>query len=237
MNENENSIPDKTLESMARGFFRESTQYGFKKMDFVRFVNYLLDIALKNSQSLENHTNHQNIKPPDVQEPITKLPIRTERLIIREFQKRDIPLVKGWLKDQAGRRFLLSRSTSWHINVEKIKKNVVIGIITLTDETPIGAVAYLDIDKRNHRAEIRKIIGDVEKRGMGYAKEATKAWINYGVNAFGLGKIYLNTLDTNIRNIRLNEEIGFMVEGILRNEVYFDDEYHDVLRMGMFIER
>ena len=40
----------------------------------------------------------------------------------------------------------------------------------------------------------------------------------------------------NIGNIKLNEELGFQVEGILRNEVYFDDQYHDILRMGMLIE-
>ena len=71
---------------------------------------------------------------------------------------------------------------------------------------------------------------------MGYAKEASQMWIQYGSQTLGLKKIYLSTLNNNIRNIKLNEELGFKVEGILKNEVYFDGEFHDVLRMGMFIE-
>ena len=37
-------------------------------------------------------------------------------------------------------------------------------------------------------------------------------------------------------NIRLNEDLGFRVEGVLRNEVLIDGTYHDVLRMGLWAE-
>ena len=112
----------------------------------------------------------------------------------------------------------------------------IIGIITLPDHQPIGAVAYLDYDKRQHKAELRKLIGEPLMRGKGYAKEATQLWIQYGFSTLGLKKIYLNTLDTNIRKIQLNEELGFKVEGILRNEVLVEGAYRDVLRMGLCFE-
>ena len=38
-------------------------------------------------------------------------------------------------------------------------------------------------------------------RGKGFAKEATKLWIQYGITKLDLKKIYLDRLDTNIRNI------------------------------------
>jgi hypothetical protein len=57
-----------------------------------------------------------------------------------------------------------------------------------------------------------------------------------GIAGLGLKKIYLNTLETDVRNIRLNEELGFKVEGILRNECFFDGEYHDILRMALLVE-
>ena len=49
-------------------------------------------------------------------------------------------------------------------------------------------------------------------------------------------KVYLRTVETNIRNIKLNEELGFKVEGILRNEVILNNAYYDVLRMGLVFE-
>lgn len=42
---------------------------------------------------------------------------------------------------------------------------------------------------------------------------------------------------TNVGNIKINEEIGFRVEGVLRNEVFIDGRYHDVLRMGLWDEQ
>jgi RimJ/RimL family protein N-acetyltransferase len=41
-------------------------------------------------------------------------------------------------------------------------------------------------------------------------------------------------MDTNFRNIRLNESLGFVVEGILRNEYVLDGRERDVLRMGLY---
>jgi RimJ/RimL family protein N-acetyltransferase len=48
-----------------------------------------------------------------------------------------------------------------------------------------------------------------------------------------LEKVYVSTLQTQLSNIRLNESVGFRVEGLLRGEVRIDGERHDVLRMGL----
>ena len=96
-------------------------------------------------------------------------------------------------------------------------------------------MAYSDFaNPGQRRAELRKIIGEVDLRGRGLGREASKLWVGYGIGALGLRKIYLNTLVAHIGNIKINEEIGFRVEGILRNEVLVDGEPHDVLRMGLF---
>ena len=86
----------------------------------------------------------------------------------------------------------------------------------LPDGTPIGCVAFLDYDADQRKAELRKLVGDPAQRGKGYGKEASALWIRYGLTTLGLKKIYLNTLETNIHNVHLNEELGFRVEGILR---------------------
>ena len=72
-----------------------------------------------------------------------------------------------------------------------------------------------------------------DARGKGYAEEATRLWIEYGFRVLGIDKIYVSTLQTHLRNIKLNEEIGFRVEGLLREEVLLDGRRLDVLRMGL----
>jgi RimJ/RimL family protein N-acetyltransferase len=235
---NESSIPDKTLEALARSFFRDSVNYGFKKIDYLRFVNVLLDMAMSNSKKLEENGHVVDKVQSDGLEEIDGLPLKSERLCIRSYKARDRKIMQQWLSDEEGRHFLLSRTTAKTVQLDKFAhdKTCLIGMITLPDDTPIGAVAYCDYNKEQSRAELRKMIGDKSKREMGFAKEATNMWIQYGLKTLQLKKIYLSTLNNNIRNIKLNEELGFQVEGILRNEVYFDDNFHDVLRMGMFVE-
>jgi RimJ/RimL family protein N-acetyltransferase len=130
----------------------------------------------------------------------------------------------------------MTRATTCSIEELISLEQNIIGIITLKDGKPIGTVAFLNHDSVNRKAELRKLIGDSEYRGKGYGKEATKYWIKYGFEILKLQKIYLNTTETNFHNIKINEELGFKVEGILRDEILMDGIPHDVLRMGLLNE-
>lgn len=236
MNLSAQSIPEETIEAVARSLFKETYHYGFKQVDYLRFVNLLLDMSMKNGNGdNKNKTSAIHVKSHDM----NTLPLAGNRTIIRAFNEHtDINILKRWVADKDGRHFLLSRITAKQSNIDELIKSVhnIIGMITLKDGTPIGLMAFLDHDAIQRKAELRKLIGESDFRGKGYAKEATELWIQYGISFLNLKKIYLNTLDTNIRNIRLNEELGFKVEGILRNECFFDDEYHDILKMGLIID-
>lgn len=230
-------IPALTIETLARTFYRDSARYGFQQLDYVRFVNVLLDIALKKSADAE--IARKQTKGPDHKGSNGGvLPLKGENVQIRAYEQHDLCLFERWLTDIHGRHFLLSRATSRESDILEVveSKCNIVGIVTLLDQTPIGAITYLDYDSTQRKAELRKLIGEATWRGKGLAKEASRLWLEYGLATLQLRKVYLNTLETNLHNIRLNEELGFQIEGILRNEVYFDGQMHDVLRMGLFRE-
>jgi MbtH protein len=233
------SIPSSTLETIARSFYQEARAYGFGMQDYLRFVNVVLELSHEEPAPSNENARSRAVPaggiPPVV---ATDLPIVGSRLAIRAYDEaRDIELIRRWLTDRKGRYFLLSRSTAPSPDPGEFlddPRNAV-GMIVLPGQGAIGMVAFLDYDRTQHKAELRKLIGEPSMRGRGYAKEATQLWIAYGLAALQLRKIYLNTLGTNMRNIHLNEELGFKVEGILRNEVLIDGRYHDVLRMGLLV--
>ena len=233
-------LSDQTLETMVRSFFSESSKYGFSQLDYVRFVNMLLDLSMEQVTSeSKSASESQSIETSDDEVQILDFPIESKRIRIRKFDPdTDIEVMKKWLSDKSGRQFLLSRVTAQAIDLERIVNDDwnILGMITTHDGVPVGCVAYLGFNSEQRKAELRKIIGEPSMRGMGLAKEATKIWIRYGVTVLKLKKIHLSTLDTDIRNIRLNEALGFKVEGILRNEIYVEGVYHDVLRMGLWNE-
>jgi RimJ/RimL family protein N-acetyltransferase len=224
-----------TIETITKGIVDETSKWNFKTADFITLANALLDLSLsKPILKMQTRSPEENIGFVEINFPLTG-----EHIKIKKFNNStDFDIAKKWLDDEIGRWFLLSRSYSRDTTLTELiedKRNI-IGLITLTDATPIGLMGYLDYDIHQHKAEMRKLIGDEEHRGKGYAKEATKLWIKYGINNLGLKKIFLNTIENNIRNVTLNKELGFQVEGILRKECFIDNKYFDLLRMGLIVE-
>lgn len=233
-----NSIPNATIEAIARSLFRETTQYGFKQVDYLRFVNLLLDMSMKNGYPAVE------ISCASKQYQLTEaidFPLIGEAVKIHQFDDTyDKPTIAKWLGEGNGKNFLICRITgyqldlNWLVNSDRNR----MGMITLhnNEESPIGLLAFIDYDKIQRKAELRELIGEVQYKGRDIVREAIQLWIQFGISNLGLKKIYLNSLDTNIRNIKLNEDLGFKVEGILRNECCIDGKYHDVLKMGYLVE-
>lgn len=234
-------ITEEAIETLARSIFKEASQYGFSQLDYIRFVNALLDHSMQRSSDLEVSSRERSEIITETDRGLrglspVELPVESERLVIRPFREEsDGSLLERWLEDDFGRYFLLSCSTARTRTYEELveSRSAILGTITTREERPIGLIAYLDHDPDQRKAELRKLIGEPSMRGRGLGKEATRLWIRYGLTTLGLHKIYVSTLETNIRNIRLNEELGFKIEGMLKNEIFFDGRRHDVLRMGL----
>lgn len=230
-----------TIEVLARGFYRESVTYGFQLPDYIQFVNVLLGAAIASDSSPSAPQAHSAARVSSVDSPqprdgsAAQLPLVGADILVRAMRRGDRPHLERWLADPQGRHFLLSPMSGEVLNLSALlnQSQNVIGMITLPDGTPIGCLAFLNVNHHQGRAELRKLIGEREMRGRGLAKQATALWIRYAAEGLALRKICLYTLGSNIRNIQLNEDLGFEVEGILRNEVVVDGRPHDVVRMGL----
>ena len=236
MNDFEMKMRDSiTVETISKTILNETAKWGFKPSDYMLLVNGLLDLSLTKPP----HTESKEKTEEKSKRGKLDFPLQGKQIQIRKFIKdTDYEIVQRWLKDEAGRWFLLSRSSSSGKTLQQLLEDErnIFGIITLPDLTPIGLMGFLNYDQNNHKAEMRKLIGAEIHRGKGYAKEATMLWIQYGINNLGLKKIYLNTIENNIRNVTLNKELGFQIEGILRKEIIINGEYYDVLRMAYIVD-
>ena len=63
MNISQRAIPQATLQIIAKSFFEETVVYGFSKVDYVRFVNLLLDRSFShNSAAIQSEIANQGGK-------------------------------------------------------------------------------------------------------------------------------------------------------------------------------
>jgi len=105
-----NSLPDRTLETLARSFYKESSMYGFTQIDYVRFVNLLLDLSMESSASESKVPDEERRIGFDYDDTSSDhfkgLPIEGKRIRIRKLDPaNDMEMLKEWLKDKSGSQF------------------------------------------------------------------------------------------------------------------------------------
>jgi RimJ/RimL family protein N-acetyltransferase len=198
--------------------------------DYINIANSLLDLAI----------NKPEEKPITSANYITDrkitFPLKYEDIAIRRLNySKDLKVIKEWTTDNFGKEFLLSRIDNKETHVEDLlnDKQNIFGIIETQSKVLIGILGFLHYDIENGKDELRKLIGNSDYRGKGLGKKATKLWISYGLNLLKLRKIYIYTFETNLRNIRINSELGFILEGIFKAENIYNGEAKDIIRMAL----
>ena len=97
----------------------------------------------------------------------------------------------------------------------------------------IGWVDLKNIDRTNKQAELGIAIGDKNYWGKGYGLSAMKEMLSWGFNELELNKIWLRVDVDNEKAIKSYRRIGFVEEGILRQDRLRNGEFVDRLRMSI----
>ncbi len=116
---------------------------------------------------------------------------------------------------------------------EKEKKNIYFAIEKNDDREFIGYISAKNINYIHRHADFGIIL--LKKfRGKGYASEAMKLFFNYLFNDLNLHKIKLEVLEDNFTAIKLYEKIGFVKEGLLKEHIWQDGKFKNLVIMSLF---
>lgn len=97
----------------------------------------------------------------------------------------------------------------------------------------IGWIDLKNIDKLNKHAELGIAIGDKRYWGKGYGLSAMKEMLIWGFTQLELNKIWLRVEIDNENAIKSYKYIGYVEEGILRQDRLRNGEFVDRLRMSI----
>lgn len=207
----------------------ELSHFKLTPKEYIALANQLLDKAINKTETVQS-------PDPEYSHKKVSLPIKLDSVTIRKFNyASDTKLLKDWTRSDYGKEFLLSRIDNKELTVDDLvnDKLNIFGLIESSEKIPIGVLGFLNYDKDNNKAELRKLIGNYDYKEKGLAKRASAAWIAYGISNLKLRKIYIYTYDTNVRNIRINRELGFKLEGIFKEENLYNGEPRDIIRMAL----
>lgn len=97
----------------------------------------------------------------------------------------------------------------------------------------IGHVGLYKIDRIAKKTEYGILIADDESRGKGYGTMSTKLMVGYAFNALGMHKVTAEVLSENVQSLAMFKKCGFSVDGRLRDDVYKNNRYYDVLSLSI----
>ncbi len=86
-------------------------------------------------------------------------------------------------------------------------------IVELSEGKHIGNCMYYDLDRRAKEAELGIMIGDRAYWNGGYGTDAVKLLTSWMFNKLELNRVYLKTLDWNVRAQRAFAKAGFTQTG------------------------
>lgn len=146
-----------------------------------------------------------------------------------------------WMTDEETNRYMETRWVSqthesiltFIQQVAESGDSILFAIIERQSGRHIGNIKLGPINFRYHYADISYFIGEKEKRGNGYAKEAVELVCDYGFRYHQLHRIQAGVIDGNSNSARVLQSCGFKLEARLRDKFIVDNQYADHLIFGL----
>ena len=160
------------------------------------------------------------------------------KVTLRKFELADIPNKVKWINDPANNTFLHydlpleeEKTRKWFEN--NYQRADRYDAVIEADGVPCGLIGLLGIDEKNRKAEFYISMGEVSYKGNGVSTEAGKQLLQYAFERLNLNRVYLYTESGNIPAQKLFEKIGFIREGVIRNDLFSRGKYVDRIAYGM----
>jgi len=165
-----------------------------------------------------------------------------KRIYLRGIEKEDLagPFFQ-WPNDKQVTRYLfmgavpsvLENLQDWYEQLRKGDKEVVFMIVDKNGDRPIGFCGFHHMQAVHRSAEFRIFIGEKDYWGKGFGKESTQLMLRYGFELLNVNKIWLGVTSDNEKAMNSYLKCGFVKEGVLRQEIYRNNSFHDAVRMSI----
>ncbi len=165
--------------------------------------------------------------------------IHGRRVRLRAVEPSDLPDYHRWLNDPEVLRYLkiyaplsMADEEAWHEEVRDDPSQMVLAIETEAGQH-IGNLSLMHINWKDRTAELGIVIGDKGQWGKGYAQDAIQTLLAFAFGEMNLNRVYLRVYADHTPAINAYHKCGFTQEGRLREDIYAEGVYHDMLVMGI----
>jgi RimJ/RimL family protein N-acetyltransferase len=175
---------------------------------------------------------------------VTHLPIVTERLVLRPFDRADLdevmayhalPDVQRYL-DWKARDRVEGKQALKHLCDQTILRRpgdtLSLAIVRGSDERLMGQVSLRWSDATAQQAELRFVLNSMF-RGQGYATEAARAAVDFGFDHYHVHRIFARVDGRNQASAKLLRSLGMRLEAHFREHALFQGEWDEELHFAI----
>ena len=167
--------------------------------------------------------------------------LKGKKVLLRSIEKEDIEIIRNGINNPdmertiVGYAYPISRKDQekWFDSYSPSDRMLRF-IIETEEDGVVGLTGLRDINWKNGTAENAGIrIFNKELHGRGLATDAQFTLYRYAFEELRLNRISGKILEGNKASLRMDEKLGFKIEGIQRQAVFKNGVFHDVYLMGL----
>jgi RimJ/RimL family protein N-acetyltransferase len=162
------------------------------------------------------------------------------RVYLRALDRADAPPILPWVNDPAVIHHLLIHRpmnlTEEEAFIEAMNRSgadVVFGICQREPDRLIGVTGLHRMDHKNRHAMFGIFIGEKVARGCGFGTDATALVLRYAFDTANLNRVWLHVFEDNPGAIHVYGKLGFVREGVLRQDAFRRGRYGNTVVMGL----
>lgn len=163
------------------------------------------------------------------------------RIYLRALEPDDYKTSVHWRNDEeiqnmvGGHKYFVSeeKEKEWVNNAIHDNTRLVLAICLVSNDKYIGNIMLQEIDWINRSALVPILLGDKDEWGKGYATEARMLMLNFAFNERGLERIFAEIIENNEASIKSLLKCGYKKEGILRNSVFKNGKFNNMIIMSV----
>ena len=172
------------------------------------------------------------------------LPVKTDRLVLRPFERSDIDCLLAYHTLPSMQRYVFSRTRDadevegalkimrGHVSLQRPGDTLTLAMVRKGDKALIGHVSLQWSDATAGQAEIRFCINPVYS-GQGFCREAISAMLDIAFDHFRIHRVFIRSDGRNHNSIKLMQQLGMRLEAHYREHALFQGEWDEELHFAI----
>jgi RimJ/RimL family protein N-acetyltransferase len=161
---------------------------------------------------------------------------------LRPLSESDVDHILTWVNDPeitgniaafSGRAFTRDDELAYIRRTLASTSDVVFSIEERATGRYLGQTGIHQIHERSKVGRLACIIAAKRDMGRGHGSAAIRLVLDHAFGPLGLHKMWLMVFRHNERGRRIYGKLGFVEEGVLREEYFHEDGWKDMVRMSM----